>query len=79
MLILNCECEDCHSQPNTIPVAYEVLRAGKTLNVCTRCNLSSDTVIGLLVNENTPGAPFVEYDALGAMGLALDLAKQEGE
>lgn len=80
-VIYGCACTDCrvHAErpAETAPVAYTVVRGGKQFNVCTRCNLSDDEIVALLVNRETPAGPFVEYDAIGAVCLCSRMNEPE--
>jgi len=66
-----CQCRDCDPFDGgcgwTGPVAYEVMRNGTRINVCTRCILESDDDRVLLVRPNDPPQVFFEYDPLGAL------------
>lgn len=75
-----CECGpeyNCkvHGAMGDGPAAYEITRNGKRLKVCTRCDLGSDENKTLLIRLQDDAAPFIEWDALGAMCLAADLDK----
>lgn len=76
-----CECrDDClihRGDAASAPVAYLVKRHTEFLKVCTRCQLSNDTVVRILVNRDTNAHAFVEYDALGAMCLLLRFQSDE--
>lgn len=68
-----CECRDgagsgcCRGEG---PAAYEATRGGRTLRLCTRCDLSTDTTI-CLVRKEDDMALFLNFDPLGALCLAL--------
>ncbi len=73
-----CECrQGCQCQEHPGPAAFLVERDLKQMKVCTRCDLSSDRFLCLLVTDETEAAPFVEYDAMGAMVLAWRLKNQK--
>lgn len=74
-----CECDDqgCQCDWNPGPAAYTVVRDGKTMKVCTRCDLTSDKPTRkLLVTEDTDPVVFAEYDLLGALHLANEVRKE---
>ena len=52
------------------PAAFEVIRNGKTVKLCTRCNLTSDTATRrqLVTHEDDPSV-FFKFDPLGAFCL----------
>lgn len=77
-----CECP----QPTgmccggTGPAAYAVTRAGKRLNVCTRCDLSTDTERVLLIRmEDETVDVFRVFDAMGFFCILAELAEQRKE
>lgn len=76
-----CECRDgcgCAGIPG--PAAFTVERHGKTVRVCTRCDLTSDSNKALLVTEDTPMDAYGNWDGLGLFCLAGMLAqKRAGE
>lgn len=81
-IIYGCECKcGVHERidAETAPVAYLVEREGRTLKVCTRCDLSSDTRVARLFDRSTHSDSFMEYDPLGAMAMLgqLDSEKEE--
>lgn len=45
------------------PAAFEVERDGKTIRVCTKCDLSSDKNKVLLVKESDDKKIFIKHDA----------------
>ena len=70
-----CECPE---HPNCQgPAFYEVKRDGKTIKVCTRCDLPSDTDKKFLIKEDQVIGPFWRYDKLGVMKAAIDQIEQE--
>lgn len=72
-----CECVlGCQCQIIRGPAAFQVERNGRTLKVCTRCNLSGDRNQKLLVGMNDPMRVFMNYDPLGAMAIAFELSEQ---
>lgn len=44
--VIQCECGDCHQHPNGAPAIVRVRREGVELNVCSRCDLSTDERLG---------------------------------
>lgn len=72
-----CQC-DCgnHAATHLTPLALLVSRDGHELRVCTRCVLSTDTSLALLVSTQMPADVFVEFDALGAFMVLGYLADQ---
>lgn len=79
-LQFGCECQDCNIYSNCgksiAPVTKLVERNGKRIKVCSRCDLSSDKLIKLLVNKNTPAKALIDYDALGAMCIMSEISEQ---
>ena len=78
-----CECKDCgimcECTHSCAPVWKIVERKGKQIKVCTRCDLSTDKTIKLLVDEKTPIKPFMDYDALGAFCIIGEIEKLKNE
>lgn len=78
-----CECKDCgimcECTHSCAPVAFLVGRKGKRIKVCTRCDLSSDKIIKLLLDKNTPMKHFFDYDALGALCLSTYLNRKQNK
>jgi hypothetical protein len=73
-----CECRDgCRCEAFAGPAAWTVNRDGRILKVCSRCTLSGDTDRKLLVTNETPSAPFEEYDDLGFFLICSDLNKEK--
>lgn len=75
-----CECTscDCSNGCNGLgPAAYAVVRDGKAMNVCTRCDLPSDSSKTLLLKAEDPAECFREYDALGFMCIVFEMLKQK--
>lgn len=75
-----CECADgmpggcCMGRG---PAAFEVLRDGKKMRVCTRCDFSSDEPTRkLLVRGTDPMSIYSDFDGLGALCLAFMLSEQ---
>lgn len=75
-----CECRDsCACETNPGPAAWDVLRDGRRLKVCTRCTLSGDADRKLLVKKTDVVGPFLAYDAWGMCVVALELVDEEPE
>jgi hypothetical protein len=73
-----CECrQGCQCQEHPGPAAFLIERRGQQMKVCTRCDLPSDTFIGLLVTDETEAKPFADYDFLGTLVMAWRLKNQE--
>lgn len=49
------------------PAAFEVVRDGKIVRLCTQCDLSSDKDKKLLVTEDDNMDIFADHDALGGL------------
>lgn len=67
-IIRGCECtKSCgiHGPDNDAPCFAIVERNGVTIRICTRCQLSSDKKVALLVDAETAAQPFQDYDILG--------------
>lgn len=58
------------------PAAYLVERDGKKLKLCTRCDLSGDKRIKILVKKSQLEEYF-DFDPLGGMVLAMDLNEKK--
>ena len=74
-----CECKDClpgYCEGKTAPVAFTVVRDGKLLFVCSRCDLPTDKDKVLMVTEETPIREFEEYDPLFVLILALGMVRK---
>lgn len=71
MIKFGCECTDnCtvhYDHPNLAPVIKRVLRNGKELDICSRCDLSGDIEIKFYPELSDNAAIFLNYDALGAL------------
>lgn len=68
-VLYGCECTDCDPSSNRCargkaPVAFRVRRAGKEINVCSRCDLSRDEKIACLIYPDSPADPYFDYDPL---------------
>ena len=72
-----CECTDCGGMSRCThadaPVAKRIRRDGEELKVCTRCEFSDDVVVEVLIDEDTPAGPFMDYDPLGTMCLSFEV------
>lgn len=69
-----CECRDgCQCQDNPGPAMHIIERKGKVMNVCSRCDLTGDTMISrfALNREELSAAALLEYDPIAALMLAL--------
>jgi hypothetical protein len=73
MVIYGCQCLCPVHQENHAPVAYLVRRGDEYLQVCTRCDLSTDLEKTPIVDLEASSEVYFEYDALGAMCLVLHL------
>lgn len=71
-----CVCENHAEGAEAAPVAWEVTRDGERVKLCTRCAFSYDKDKLPLFDKNTPSGPFLEFDALGAMIVALEVGNQ---
>ena len=73
-----CECRNgCRCACYAGPAAYEVIRNGKTMKVCTRCDLSSDVATRkLLVTEDESGGEYGRWDSLGLFCILGELARR---
>lgn len=70
-----CDCRECDSCCNTPgPAAYLAMRDGKNMHLCTRCNLSSDRGLTLIVDPRTDDLDaYARWDALGFFCLLAEL------
>lgn len=71
-----CVCGTCAESKG--PAAYWVLREAASLKVCTRCILSSDDILEMMLSTRTSPVPYVVWDSIGALRLALELGQKEG-
>lgn len=75
-----CDCGGPTCCGGMGPAAFSVVRDGKTMNVCTKCDLPDDvdkkTLPGI---ADMPAALFMDFDALGAMCLGFAEAFKENE
>ncbi len=74
-----CECDGPTCCGGRGPAAFRVTRGGKSMLLCTRCNLSSDTEKVLLVTSHDKASVYADFDALGAMCILLGLFKETEE
>lgn len=75
-----CECTDCGplSECHGMgPAAYSVVRNGVPMNVCTRCDLTSDQSKRLLVTKQDQADIWMNYDPLGAFCIIGALMEEE--
>lgn len=76
-----CECTGewghCQCAAHAGPAAFSVVRNGRTIRVCTRCDLPTDSERRLLVSGADPSDPFFHYDILGFMCIGAELAKAD--
>lgn len=73
MHLCDCrECENCCDHPG--PAAFMATRGGKTMHLCTRCNLPSDRGLTLIIDPRTDDLEaFARWDALGYFCLLADM------
>ncbi len=65
-----CECRDgCQCQDNPGPAMHIIERNGKVMNVCSRCDLTGDTMIKrfALNRETLSAEALIEYDPIAAL------------
>lgn len=74
-----CECDGATCCGGRGPAAYRVTRKGRSMLVCTKCDLSSDTDKVLLVTKDDPAQVWMDFDALGAVCIMFKLAETDGE
>lgn len=76
-----CECSDCSISAGGCggfgPAAFEVERAGVTMRVCTRCDLTSDKNKTLLVTPEDNAKLWIDFDPLGAVCIMGELGKKK--
>ena len=72
-----CECTSgfgsgcCHGQG---PAAFQVIRDGKKVRLCTKCDLKSDRPTRVcLVTPAEPIQPYAEFDPLGALCIVVQV------
>ena len=68
-----CQCDGPTCCQGRGPAAYRVEREGRTMRVCTKCDLSSDANKTLLVTEKDKADVWMEFDALGAFRIMHEL------
>lgn len=68
-----CECDGAMCCRGYGPAAFSVVRDGKAMKVCTKCDLSSDTNKVLLVKKTDKTKIWMDYDPLGAMCIMFKL------
>lgn len=61
----------------TGPAAFSVVRDGKRIRVCTRCDLSRDEDKRLLVKKTDMAEPFQSFDALGFFCILGKLSEED--
>lgn len=64
-------CPSCSVVPG--PAAYVVVRGGKAIRVCTRCDLPTDQARQVLVTVADPVGMYFAWDELGAACLACEV------
>lgn len=70
-----CACDGSMCCGGRGPAVYQVVRNGKTIRLCTKCDLSSDSDKTLLVRKTDKTAKILmDFDALGAFCIVNDLA-----
>ena len=73
-----CECnEGCPCEQGAGPAAYLIKRAGRTLKVCTRCMLSGDEKLKVLVTRAVSPLPFIKWDVDMVIVLAEEMREEE--
>lgn len=72
-------CYNCNGHPG--PAAYEVVREGQTVRVCTRCIFSWDRKANckILPTAETTMKPFADWDPLGLYVLVSEIMASEAE
>lgn len=73
-----CECKGSTCCNGQGPAAYEAVRDGRHMLLCTRCNMAGDELT-VLVQPNEPAGLYVQFDSLGALVLALRIAEQTAQ
>lgn len=76
-----CECTSgCQCEVAPGPAAYTVVRDGKTMKVCTRCDFTSDRPTKKqLVKPVDNMEVFERYDSLGAFCLTMHFEEPEAK
>lgn len=77
-----CECtSNCQCSVEAGPAAYIVVRNGKKIKCCTRCNLSDDSIVNVLVSKHMPSSEFMkvffEYDPLSIFTIREEITRLE--
>ena len=67
LVMIGCDCVDnclVHTEydRHSAPVIKTVLRNGKQMNVCSRCDLKTDKIIKWLVTKKHPFKAYFDYD-----------------
>lgn len=66
-----CDCDCANHETAMAPVYVLVLRDGKELRLCSRCDLSTDIKLARLVSKAMPAKPFFDFDDMGAFCIPL--------
>lgn len=60
------------------PAVFSVVRSGKKLKLCTRCDIEEDKNRKVLPwVEKAPASLFINFDPLGALSLALYIGESK--
>ena len=76
--IIDCECDgsmccDCRGI-----AVFQVVRDGKKMNVCTRCDLPGDKEKKILKYvKKIPAQKLIDFDSLGAVCLANYISEKK--
>lgn len=77
-----CGCSDgCACGKNPGPAAFIVLRNSNLIRCCTRCNLTSDSLVEVLIKKDLDSKTFFEvffeYDPLSILVAPDGIDKEE--
>lgn len=76
--IIDCDCNGFMCCGGRGIAVFQVTRKGKKMNVCTRCDLSSDKNKKILKYcKELPAHKLIDFDSLGAICLANDIAEKK--
>jgi hypothetical protein len=77
--IIDCECNGTTCCGGRGIAVYEVVRSGKKIKLCTKCDLPSDRKTRRILPyvKDIPAKKLINFDPLGAMCLAFDLADKK--
>ena len=76
--LLDCECGGSSCCSGRGIAVFQIVRKGKKMKVCTKCDLSTDKDKKILKYvAKIPAEKLINFDALGALCLGDDIADKK--